>query len=579
MLARGRAAVPSDTPQTPGTAELTSHDSQPALQLHVQHNEVVVRAVVRDSKGQFVTNLQKEDFRIFDNGKPQVITHFAVEGAAPGPPKLVTAKPGGAGAPEAGKAPTPPAVTLAHRFLALYFDDVHLALSDLSIARDAANQYLAATLQPGDRAAIFTSSGQNQVDFTDDRQKLHDTLFALRPRPVYQSSATECPDISPYQAYQMVQENNQQAIQIAYEETFECLCSQSDDPAAQAQCQLQVNGMADSMAVRVLESGLSESDGALKGLQLVCRRMALLPGQRAIVLVSPGFLTRSKEYDIDQIVDQALRQNIVISSLDARGLYVNPMVGDVTRGVIAPIRRPDLMGWKDQFQLEELQTNADVLEELADQTGGVFFHNSNDLREGFRQTGTFPQTYFALAFAPQNLKLDGRLHSLKVTLASNPAHYSMQFRRGYFAPDKAEDAATVAREELAQMVYSQEEVRTIPIEIHTQFFKPQTGDAKVSVLTHIDISAARFRKADGRNLDNMTLMTAVFDRAGNYVVGQKKTIEFRLFDATLAKLLHSGLNVRSTLPVKPGTYLVREVVDDSGSDQMSALNSTVEIPQ
>jgi VWFA-related protein len=576
-LAHSQAAAEAGDTPAAETAEVTSQDSQPSLQLRIQRNEVVVRVVVRDSRSHFVTNLKQDDFRIFDDGKPQVITHFAVEGAEAAP-AAASAIPGSEAAKGAA-APPAPEIVLPRRFLALYFDDVHLDLGDLMVARNAAASYLASTLKPGDRAAIYTASGQNQVDFTDDRQQLHEDLMQLIPRPILKPDPGECPDISPYQAYKMVDEHDQYALQIAYEEAFECQCTRFDDSAAQQMCRTQVQSLADSMAARTLDFGLNESEFVLRGLELICRRMARLPGQRAIVLVSPGFLSRSKEFAIDRIVDVALRQNIVISTLDARGLYVEQPLGDVTQNRPAPIERPDLVGWKNQFGIEEARTNADVLEEFARETGGVYFHNSNDIGEGFRRTGTFPQTFFMLAFAPQNLKLNGRLHNLKVTLVNNPGHYNLEFRRGYYAPDKAEDAATVAREELAQMVYSQEEVHTIPIEIHTQFFKAGANNAKLSVVTHVDIGGAKFRKSDGRNFDHMVLMTAIFDRSGNYVTGQEKTIQFRLFDATLTRLLHTGLNVKATLPVKPGTYLVREVVNDSGSDQMSALNSTVEIPE
>jgi hypothetical protein len=119
---------------------------------------------------------------------------------------------------------------------------------------------------------------------------------------------------------------------------------------------------------------------------------------------------------------------------------------------------------------------------------------------------------------------------------------------------------------------------TIPVEIHTQFFKSTSGEAKVSVLAHIDLSHFRFRKVERRNLDNLTLVTVLFDQAGNYVTGQEKDIEFHLQDATLAKLTQSGVNTRVSLAVKPGNYAIREVVRESEGGQISALNGQVEIP-
>ena len=48
-------------------------------------------------------------------------------------------------------------------------------------------------------------------------------------------------------------------------------------------------------------------------------------------------------------------------------------------------QRPDLMGHKAQDQLTSYQRDVEVLAQLAYDTGGVFFHNSNDYDEGFRK--------------------------------------------------------------------------------------------------------------------------------------------------------------------------------------------------
>src|SRR5580658_8525162 len=64
-------------PQT--AAEVTQHDAPFTFSTGV--NLVLVPVVVRDAQGRAIGTLQKEDFQLFDNGKPQPINKFSVEKA------------------------------------------------------------------------------------------------------------------------------------------------------------------------------------------------------------------------------------------------------------------------------------------------------------------------------------------------------------------------------------------------------------------------------------------------------------------------------------------------------------------
>ena len=52
----------------------------------------------------------------------------------------------------------------------------------------------------------------------------------------------------------------------------------------------------------------------------------------------------------------------------------------------------------------------------------------------------------------------------------------------------------------------------------------------------------------------------------------------KLLDNTVARLNRSGLTVKSSFDVKPGSYMVRLVVRDSEGAQMAARNGAVVIP-
>ncbi len=70
----------------------------------------------------------------------------------------------------------------------------------------------------------------------------------------------------------------------------------------------------------------------------------------------------------------------------------------------------------DQYARFSAQAEGDTLAEIAYATGGTFFHDNNSMDEGFRRTAAAPDTYYILGFSPQNLRLDGSFHALKVTL-------------------------------------------------------------------------------------------------------------------------------------------------------------------
>jgi VWFA-related protein len=558
--------VTSSAPQPESkqnSPELASHDEPATFKVNVKL--VVVRAVVRDSQGHAVGNLHKEDFQVFDKGKPQVITQFEVE-----QPGALAAKlrqesvensgdsPSGNTSSNAGSVPAVP-----ERFVAYLFDDVHLEFGDLARVREAAERHFS-TLRPTDRAAIFTTSGVTSLDFTDDHAKLHETLLRLQPRPIAGSFKNECPSISYYQADLIVNKNDPQATQVAMQDAMTC----TPAPNAQMATTMATASVQSTSAI-VLSAGDHESRISLGLLSDVVRSVSRMPGQRSVVLVSPGFITPQLEYEYTDIVDRAVRSQVVINALDARGLYVPSPFADASQ------ERPQ-SGGKILIETAADSAQADLLAVLADGTGGVFFHNDNDFNAGFRRVAEAPEYSYVLAFAPQNLKLDGSFHSLKVTL-KNPQKLMLQARRGYYAPKNFGNPDEQAKQEIEDAMYSQEELHNLPVNLHTQFFKASDQDAKLVVLAHVDVRRLHFRKVEGRNNNVLTCVSALFNRNGNFIQGTQKIVTMNLKDDTLEHKLESGITLKTSFDVKPGSYLVRLVVRDAEGQLMSAENGTVEI--
>jgi VWFA-related protein len=577
------AAGSGGAPQNPNPPEIQAHEGQetpPTFQLHVERNLVTVKVVVRDRNDRPVGNLHPEDFRLFDDGKPQEILGFTVETGNPTP------------APEAGpsapaptektvEAPRAPAKTVAQRFVILYFDDFHLEPEGIGLTRNAAWRYVNTAVRPQDRVAIFTATGKDQIDFTGDREKLHDALFRLAPKP---HAPSTCPEIGTYESY-LVTQQDPGALAIVHVEAIRCDCGGTDqtiDPMTERSallmgshggadpCPPQAEQRVEREAAQIWDLANMQSQYSLQGIEIAVRRLAAMPGQRSLVLVSPGFLTQTQSSEIDDITNRALQQDVVISAIDAAGLAPRNMHNFIPG-------RGDLETRKTTLENFGTIAAQDVMAGLSAATGGVFYHNSNDFDAGFQQAAAVPDVYYVLTFSPPNVKLDGKFHSLKVTLNTRNS-YTVQARRGYFASASGLAGQASSVDELEKMVFSQEEIHGLPAEVAAQAVKLTESKSKLTVSIHVDIRQLQFRKEADRSVDKLIFHTTLFDRDGKYVAAKEASLDLHLKDATLAKFAQSGIKATTNFEVAPGTYRIREVVRDTESKAISALNRVVEVP-
>lgn len=544
--------------------EVETRDTPATFKVRV--NLVLVRVVVRDAQGKVVENLHQEDFALSDDRKPQVISFFNVETPASHPVPVTTSAADSAELDPTGAAARVGS-SLPQRFVAVVYDDVHLDMSDSTTVRSATTR-LFDSLAPTDRVGFYTTSGQVTQEFTSDREALKNKLNGIVPRSYFgKTIGGDCPDVSYYQADLIMNRNDTQALEVAAAEAVDCAFNGDQTKINQARL------MAQAAASTALARGDTESDFTYRHIEDVMRRLAAMPGQRVMVFVSPGFIIAQNFSDKFDLIDRATRTGVVIDTIDARGLYT-PDMGDIAN----PLRNQlHVAGPKLLYGTSAQFAQSQILSDLAAGTGGSYFHNRNDLDEGIREAVAAPPVSYVLGFAPQNLKLNGSFHTLKVT-TTGKQKFSLQARRGYFAPRKARDPVETAKQEIQEAIFSQDEIRDLGVDLQTQFFKAAAAQAKLSVLAHVDLKSLRFRKAEGRNQDDLTLATAIFDENGNFVTGAEKIVQMKLLDGTLDRLGRTGLNVKSSFDVKPGSYLVRLVVRDAEGELMAAKNGAVVIP-
>ena len=575
------ATGPGAAQQTANSPEVQAHETTPQFKIRAERNLVIVRVVVRDGKGETVGDLRKEDFRLLDDGAPQEITGFTVEASKP-KAEGAPAQPASVGPKKTeAVAPPPPAGATPRRFVALFFDDQHADVEGIGRTRQAAWRYVTTSVRPQDRVAILTATGKGQLDFTDDREKIHKALLGLLPRT---RSPSDCPDIDDYEAYLVVKMHDPGALAVLHTEAIQCECGIANpmtDVIAERPliglagggggCSTAAMRRAEFEAERVWDEAEMMALQSLDAIERSVRRLATMPGQRSLVLVSPGFLTGTQNDRIDALIDRALQRDVMISAIDAVGLEVRIPPQQAMAG------RPDMMARKDMLINTGFVASRDVLASLTHGTGGVFFYNNNDFDAGFREAAAVPEVYYVLSFSPQNVKLNGKYHSLKVTLSSHKS-YTVRARRGYFASESALAEQASGAGDLQKVVFSLEERMGLPAEVTAKVQKGNGLESTLMVSIHVNIASLRYRKEADRSVDKLIFDTALFDRDGKYVTGKEATLDMHLKGATLEKFTKSGINAQTRFEVGPGTYRVREVVRDSESTGMSALNCDVEVP-
>jgi VWFA-related protein len=136
-----------------------------------------VDVVVTDRAGKPITGLTRDDFQLFENGKPQPLTNFyEIRSEATAIPATQT---GGTAAPA-----EQPSVEARQRSIVVFLDSTSIAPFLRNRAAEAIRDSLARLLRPGDDAMVVSWNRKPEVmqPFTSDRSALDRALTELRKR-------------------------------------------------------------------------------------------------------------------------------------------------------------------------------------------------------------------------------------------------------------------------------------------------------------------------------------------------------------------------------------------------------------
>jgi len=423
----------------------------------------------------------------------------------------------------------------------------------------AARRFISQGLASGDRVALFTASGKQLVPFTAATAKLVEAIDGYNSFPRIPDGGI-CPKLTPYDAYVIANKIEPETLQIKVAEMARCTGSKQKVGGEK-----QIMVQAEAMWAQVYAT----SRATLMTIEDIVDYMGGLPGRRMILLASSGFLSGTLELEQEEVTRHALRSQVVINALDAKGLYAEGPMENFPGADPRSLTRMALLGTKEK------DLSNDAMVTLAMSTGGLFFHNNNDLDLGFRELGAMPEVSYLLGFSPAEAP-DRKYHGLKVRLKPR-GRYTVQARPGYWALPIQQQERLAPERRVDREIMGSDTWEELPAIIASAPSRTDNGNPALQVVLHLDVKQFLFLTKDDVRTQKLTFIAALFDESANFIVGKENEIEFALKEATFNRIAENGLNISLTLEAPPGTYRLRAVAQDGHDSKLVAWTRRVEI--
>ena len=583
------AAQPAGAQTPPGRER---KDQKPADDtVRVETQIVQVDVVVTDKQGKLISDLSRDDFQVYEDGRPQSLAFFSVGTVARPASWLRTES-----RPVTTESAPARATTelSAGRHIVLAVDDLHLAPGNLMQARQALLKFIDQQMAGDDRVALVTTSGTLGMyeQFTTDRAALQRAINRLSVQDRSVNTTLDIPRITPYQA-ELIERNDRDALQIAVQE----LIARTGMPLNMAVSEVQAKARA------IVAQNVAVTTATLGTLENVIRGLRELNGRKIIVLLSDGFLLglgsfQGREFEMRRLTDAATRSGVVIYSIDTRGLVAVIPGGDASQ----PGGFFDPTGTRSRIESASVEAQRDGLNALAQDTGGFAVFNNNDLNLGLQKILADNETYYVLAYEPETVWRDGRFHKIEIKIKGRP-ELKVRTRKGYLAPDeKAERKAAEKAEKEAEKLKSQppekqektaREVRIaqiraalgslfplrgIPVDLNANFLNaPETGSVAL-IEARIETSALKFDLRADRAHATIEVVTIVYDEKGKPISDGVDRLNMKLRPETLEHLRRTGIIYNKVVSLKPGFYQVRLAVREEGASQPGSASQWIEVP-
>lgn len=273
---------------------------------------------------------------------------------------------------------------------------------------------------------------------------------------------------------------------------------------------------------------------------------------KSLILLSQGFVPGpAMRWRLDRLIDQALRSRVTLNTVDMKGLHT------------ANLGRYRVL--LDRY-----------LEQLAVDTGGIYFRDSNDLFEGLRQIHTTRSFYYALSYTAPDPEPSGKYHRIKVEV-DRPG-LTLGHRKGYFAPREKPSLENSKNKDLQLALEAPVDFNQIPVQLDYESSRLNEDRYRLSVLTHVKIEGVQFLHQEGKHRNLLHLVTMVYDQNDEHVEGSEQKVELNLSESSYLTMLDHGFTSKTDVELPAGQYRIKSIVREGNQARMGSLEETVKLP-
>ena len=553
--------------------------------------------VVLDKAGNFVDGLKPEDFVLKIDGRQVTPSFFErVVAGSLREEKLEGSIAKGAAAP-----PPTTGVTYKGRNIIFFIDDLHLSAVSVQRTRNAILEFVENDMSLEDQVAIASPSGQIGFlqRFSDSKPVVRAAVGRLNHKP-YTVRDLEQNPMSEYQALR-IEQGDSSAIDYYATELIKAnnmrvvggLGPPNGGPvgAAKDTSNRQTAGMTRETAARVVKDRAnmlmrqseSVTTGTLSALESLMRSLSQMSGRKLVFLISDGFFLNDKSTGfsnkINRITDAAVRGNLVIYSVDARGL---------SGTTDASSNRHDSLNQLSRANVGELQASQDGMNALAVDTGGKAFFNMGALTPAIKDALRETSNYYLLAWRPSSE--DQKSPSFKrveITIPGRP-ELSVRMARGFFSgepkpEEKPAETNTAEAVETSKNVgnalmsaLAAPSARTgLPTKLSVSFVDVPGSGPVLTAATQMSVEGLGYG-ADGKQPAAIDLAGVVLNDQGKQAGSFKTRLNVSPMSSAATK--DPSVVYSHKLPLKPGIYQIRVAARDDKSGTVGSAAQWIEIP-